>query len=70
MSDRDQTEPTPQRRKRKPKLAALLKGAAAAGKSVSCAVVYADRVELQFGEPESATTTNPWEKAVEDLTKQ
>jgi hypothetical protein len=61
--------PKTEKRQRKPKLAALLKGAAAAGKNVKGAVVYADRVELQFGEPESVTT-NPWDKVYEDLTKQ
>ena len=48
------------RKPRKPTLSRALAEAAKAGKPVRGAVIEADKIELQFGEPESTQTTNPW----------
>ena len=54
------------KRPRKPSLGAALKQARAAGQAVKGAVIRADAIELQFGEPEATTTTNnnPWDQAL------
>jgi hypothetical protein len=53
------------KRHRKPSLGAALKQARAAGQAVRGAVIRADAIELQFGEPEKAAgTDNPWDQAL------
>ena len=51
------------KRHRKPSLGAALKQARAAGQAVRGAVIRADAIELQFGEPEKAAgNNNPWDE--------
>jgi hypothetical protein len=58
-------------RHRKPSLARVLKDAAAAGKSVKGAEVYADHVSLTFGnESEATAKPDPWQAEIEKLSKQ
>ena len=53
------------KRPRKPSLGAALKQARAAGQAVRGAVIRSDAIELQFGEPEKAASTdNPWDQAL------
>jgi hypothetical protein len=53
------------KRPRKPSLGAALKQARAAGQAVRGAVIRSDAIELQFGEPEKAVSTdNPWDQAL------
>ncbi len=58
------------RRKRRPSLFNEVKQAEKAGKTVKGAVVEADRVILQFGEPEPTEASNPWLADMERVTKQ
>ena len=53
------------KRPRKPSLGAALKQAKAAGQAVRGAVIRADAIELQFGEPEEAAgNNNPWDEVL------
>lgn len=53
------------KRHRKPSLSAALKQAAKAGQAVKGAVIRADAIELQFGEPEATNTNaNPWDEVL------
>ena len=53
------------KRPRKPSLGAALKQARAGGQAVRGAVIRSDAIELQFGEPEKAASTdNPWDQAL------
>jgi hypothetical protein len=59
------TKPT---KRRKPSLGAALRQAARAGKSVKAAEVLADRVVLQFGEPDSAASCHSsWDEEIRKL---
>jgi hypothetical protein len=49
----------PKRRERKPSLAAALKEANKAGRPVRGAALYADRVEITFGEPSKVAADDP-----------
>ena len=55
------------RKSRKPALNTLLKQAARAGKSVKGAAIYPDRTVLQFGEPTTNESDNPWDVAAAAL---
>jgi hypothetical protein len=50
----DKAQPPKQTRVRKPTLSHALKQAGRAGRQVKGAAIYADRVEITFGEPEAA----------------
>jgi hypothetical protein len=62
-----QIAPRKLRQSRKPTLASLLQQAAKAGKSVRGAEVYPDRTVLQFGEPTTNESDNPWDVAAATL---
>ena len=52
----DKAQPPKQTRVRKPTLTHALKEADRAGRQVKVAAIYADRVEITFGQPEPAGT--------------
>jgi len=57
-------DPKP-KRVRKPNLVKAIKDAAQAGLTVKGATIFADRVSLEFGQPEiSEITRNPWDAAI------
>ena len=57
----DLPEPKPQRRQRKPSLAAALKQANNAGKPVKAATIGTEGVKLEFGEPEDDKSANAYD---------
>jgi hypothetical protein len=59
------------KRVRKLSLKSALKQARQAGSNVKGAVVFSDRIELEFGDEQQQTDgADPWESATERLSKQ
>ena len=67
------SDPAPVERARRrpcrPTLASALKEASKAGQHVSGAVIEPGKIELRFGEPGAAPSSNPWDAEIERLTQ-